>query len=208
MSRVDPVLTAAAGLDLVGSGAVEVRCWSPDDWDAVLVAELTDVLARGDAHARLHRRLRLARERARASPARGLRCARRRGSRPGGRRRGRALRRSSRSRTSSSTSSSEQSGEAATECAALQTAERVGGLLGIPAATSRRLVLDYLDEVYADLPDEYRSPACHDGGALDLHPGSARLAVARAPGPAAAAPTVGRDAVRALARAAGRRRRR
>ena len=169
VSRVDPELTAAA-VSLVARD-VEVRCWSPDDWER-LVDELTAYTAgeltientaafASPESARVH--LQLADCDALVDVAAGREVDDE----------------GARSSLVAFTHElqhlvSEQSGEAATECAALQTAERVGGLLGIPAATSRRLVLDYLDEDYADLPDEYRSPACHDGGALDLHPGSAR----------------------------------
>ena len=169
VSRVDPELTAAA-VDLVARD-VEVRCWSPDDWER-LVDELTAYTAgeltientgafASPESARVH--LQLADCDALVDAAAGRDVA------------------DEDARWSLVAFThelqhlvSEQSGEAATECAALQTAERVGGLLGMPAATSRRLVLDYLAEEYADLPAEYRSPACHDGGALDLHPGSAR----------------------------------
>jgi hypothetical protein len=169
ISRIDPALTAAA-VDLVARD-VEVRCWSPDDWER-LVDELTAYTAgeltidntgafASPESARVHFQ---------AADCDALvdLAAGREVDHEDGRWALVAFTHELQHLVS------EQSGEAATECAALQTAERVGVLLGIPAATSRRLLVDYLEHDYADLPDEYRSPACHDGGELDLHPGSAR----------------------------------
>jgi len=169
VSRVDATLTAAA-VGLVARD-VEVRCWAPGDWER-LVDELTAYTAgeltientgafASPESARVH--LQAADCDALLDVAAGREV------------RGEDARWSLVAFTHELQHLvSERSGEAATECAALQTAARVGGLLGIPDATSRRLLLDYLEHDYGELPEEYRSPACRDGGGLDLHPGSAR----------------------------------
>ena len=169
VSRVDATLTAAA-VDLVARD-VEVRCWSPDDWER-LVDELTAYTAgeltientgafASPESTRVHMQA------ADCDALLDLAAGRKVGDED--------------ARWSLVAFAhelqhlvSEQGGEAETECAALQTAERVAGLLEVPAATSRRLLLEYLEHDYADLPDEYRSPECRDGGALDLHPDTSR----------------------------------
>jgi hypothetical protein len=60
--------------------------------------------------------------------------------------------------------------EAVTECLALQTTSGVAMRLGATPAEARAIA-DYVDRHLApNLPAEYLSPACRDGGPLDLHP--------------------------------------
>jgi len=168
-SRVEPVLTAAA-VDLTARD-VQVRCWAPGDWERVvdemtaftagqLTIENTGAFASPES-ARVHLRADDCDALVELAELRDVDDEDARWSLLAFTHELQHL-------------VSEQGGEAATECAALQTAERVGGLLGIPASTSRRLVLEYAADDYEGLPDEYRSPECRDGGVLDLHPDTSR----------------------------------
>lgn len=62
--------------------------------------------------------------------------------------------------------------EAETECYALQTTALVAQRLGAPADEAQTLALWNLLEAYPMLPARYRTPACRDGGPLDLRPDS------------------------------------
>jgi hypothetical protein len=64
--------------------------------------------------------------------------------------------------------------EAVAECRSVQTTEQAALLLGATAAQARALAVAYWTDVYPYMPDAYRTPDCHDGGSLDLHPNDAR----------------------------------
>jgi hypothetical protein len=63
--------------------------------------------------------------------------------------------------------------EGTATCHALQTAPELTYALDVPRAAIDRLVAVFWRE-YNGLPREYRSPACREGGALDLSPGDGR----------------------------------
>jgi hypothetical protein len=60
--------------------------------------------------------------------------------------------------------------EATTECRALQHDARTVVLLGGTTAQGKELATRVAAEVYPRMPDEYRTPECRPGGALDLTP--------------------------------------
>jgi hypothetical protein len=62
--------------------------------------------------------------------------------------------------------------EAAADCYGLQRTAVVAEGLGADPAEAQRLALIALEERAVTAPPEYRSPECHDGGALDLDPTS------------------------------------
>ncbi len=61
--------------------------------------------------------------------------------------------------------------EAQAECYALQTAALVAERFGAPRDQAQMLALWNFKEPYPNLPSNYRSHGCVDGGALDLTPG-------------------------------------
>jgi hypothetical protein len=63
-------------------------------------------------------------------------------------------------------------GEAATECNAMQQIRWLARILGASRSYANLLAETYWREIYPMNPSEYRTPACHDGGPLDQHPGS------------------------------------
>jgi hypothetical protein len=60
--------------------------------------------------------------------------------------------------------------EAKAECEGMQTIAKAAVLLGRPPAEARYLAVLYARHWYPWWPSRYRSPECHDGGRLDLHP--------------------------------------
>jgi hypothetical protein len=60
--------------------------------------------------------------------------------------------------------------EAVTECRAVQTMSSAAQRLGATAEQGLALARIHLCSGYQRLPERYRSPACQDGGALDLRP--------------------------------------
>ena len=64
--------------------------------------------------------------------------------------------------------------EAVAECRSVQTTEQAALLLGATARQARLLALRYWIEIYPDMPDDYRTGDCKDGGPLDLHPDDPR----------------------------------
>lgn len=62
--------------------------------------------------------------------------------------------------------------EAAADCYGLQRTALAAGDLGADPAEAERLARIALEERAITAPPDYRSPECHDGGALDLDPGS------------------------------------
>ena len=62
--------------------------------------------------------------------------------------------------------------EAAADCYGLQRTAFVAESLGADPAEAERLARLALDERAITAPADYRSPECHDGGALDLDPDS------------------------------------
>ena len=60
--------------------------------------------------------------------------------------------------------------EAVAECRALQSIAATAGRLGAAPAEGRALATSYLATGHERLPARYRSPACADGGPLDLRP--------------------------------------
>jgi hypothetical protein len=65
--------------------------------------------------------------------------------------------------------------EAVTECYSLQTMEWTATQLGLTPEQGRRLASLVYDTSYDDMPDQYRSSACVDGGKLDLNPQDPRF---------------------------------
>ena len=63
--------------------------------------------------------------------------------------------------------------EAEAECYGLQTVDLVAVRLGADLPTARALADYAFARLYPALPSHYRTDACHDGGSLDLVPGSA-----------------------------------
>jgi hypothetical protein len=63
--------------------------------------------------------------------------------------------------------------EAEAECYGLQTVDLVAVRLGADRDTARALADYAFARLYPALPPHYRTDACHDGGSLDLVPGSA-----------------------------------
>lgn len=63
--------------------------------------------------------------------------------------------------------------EAEAECYGLQTVDLVAVRLGADLATARSLADYAFTRLYPALPPHYRTDGCHDGGPLDLVPGSA-----------------------------------
>jgi hypothetical protein len=61
--------------------------------------------------------------------------------------------------------------ESLATCNGMQHVAGVARLLGATASYGRRLAATYWRELYRQEPDEYRSPQCRPGGALDLSPG-------------------------------------
>lgn len=59
--------------------------------------------------------------------------------------------------------------EAVAECYGLQHTAQVARALGAPARKAQLLARLYWEQVYPDMPDEYRTTDCVDGGRLDLH---------------------------------------
>ncbi len=60
--------------------------------------------------------------------------------------------------------------ESVTECYAMQHAAQVAQDLGATPMQAQQLVEFYWDTVYPNMPDEYRTPDCVNGGRLDLRP--------------------------------------
>jgi hypothetical protein len=62
--------------------------------------------------------------------------------------------------------------EAVTECYALQTTAWTAGRLSAQPVVGDAIARYVAVHMYPELPQDYRSPACRDGGALDLRPAS------------------------------------
>ncbi len=167
-SHVDPVLTAASARVADGR-SVEVRCWSRDDWRAVIADEgaLTDgdvsvdstgafaIIETATLHLQEEDCARLAELKA-----------------------GRVEDRSRLSWSAGLLSHEIQhlvgpgGSEAETECAGLQHTAAVAEALGAARQLAGELARLQWEESYPELPDEYRSSACRPGGPLDQHPES------------------------------------
>jgi hypothetical protein len=65
--------------------------------------------------------------------------------------------------------------EAVAECRSLQTIAWTAQQLGATAEQGRALALAEYTGAYEEMPEPYRSGACVDGGALDLHPDDPRF---------------------------------
>jgi hypothetical protein len=59
--------------------------------------------------------------------------------------------------------------ESVAECYGMQHTAQVARALGAPANKAQSLAELYWQFVYPDMPDEYRTPDCVNGGRLDLH---------------------------------------
>jgi hypothetical protein len=59
--------------------------------------------------------------------------------------------------------------EALAECYGIQYTAQVARALGAPAAKAQLLAKLYYELVYPEMPDEYRTADCVNGGRLDLH---------------------------------------
>ncbi|HVM18016.1 MAG TPA: hypothetical protein VM290_10590 [Gaiellaceae bacterium] len=64
----------------------------------------------------------------------------------------------------------EGSNEAVVECVAIQRVRPIAELLGLDEEEGARLAEAYWEEIYPDMPAEYRSDACRPGGPLDREP--------------------------------------
>jgi hypothetical protein len=62
--------------------------------------------------------------------------------------------------------------EAGAECYGMQMTRDAARRLGATRAYAAKLAEVYWEELYALLPDDYRSDECRDGGAMDAHPAS------------------------------------
>jgi hypothetical protein len=60
--------------------------------------------------------------------------------------------------------------EARTECSALQTTAEAATLFGADARSAQATALYALQRMYPNLPDDYRTPDCVNGGPYDLRP--------------------------------------
>ncbi len=60
--------------------------------------------------------------------------------------------------------------EAQAECISVQRTEEAARLLGATANQARKLALTYAIRVYPEMPDDYRSDDCKDGGSMDIRP--------------------------------------
>ncbi len=60
-----------------------------------------------------------------------------------------------------------ETAEAVAECRAVQRDARTAELLGATSQQARRLAAAYAGSVLPEMPDDYRSPDCIPGGALD-----------------------------------------
>jgi hypothetical protein len=65
--------------------------------------------------------------------------------------------------------------EGETECRSLQTMAWTAQQLGATPAQGQALARAQFDGVYQEMPSQYRSPGCADGGPLDLRPDDARF---------------------------------
>jgi hypothetical protein len=65
--------------------------------------------------------------------------------------------------------------EAETECRSLQTMAWTAQQLGATAEQGRAMALAQFDGTYQEMPEQYRSGACAEGGALDLRPDDPRF---------------------------------
>jgi hypothetical protein len=65
--------------------------------------------------------------------------------------------------------------EAVTECYSLQTMHWTATQLGATDEEGRTLASLIYETTYPDMPDQYRSGACADGGKLDLNPADPRF---------------------------------
>jgi hypothetical protein len=65
--------------------------------------------------------------------------------------------------------------EAETECRSLQTIAWTAQQLGATAGQGRAIALAQYNGAYQEMPEAYRSGACTDGGALDMHPDDERF---------------------------------
>ena len=60
-------------------------------------------------------------------------------------------------------------GEADAECYSVQVTAHVAERLGATPRQASALAARYWDEMYPDVPSDYQSDQCHDGGTLDLN---------------------------------------
>ena len=65
--------------------------------------------------------------------------------------------------------------EAETECRSLQTMAWTAQQLGATAEQGRAMAVAQFNGTYRDMPEQYQSGACAEGGALDLHPDDPRF---------------------------------
>jgi hypothetical protein len=65
--------------------------------------------------------------------------------------------------------------EAETECRSLQTMAWTAQQLGTTAEQGRAVALAQYEGMYQEMPEQYRSGACSDGGAMDLRPDDKRF---------------------------------
>jgi hypothetical protein len=63
-----------------------------------------------------------------------------------------------------------QTDEAVTECYALQTTAQVAERLGASAGEANAAARTVFLQLYPDMPSEYQTPHCHNGGEYDLRP--------------------------------------
>ena len=59
--------------------------------------------------------------------------------------------------------------ESVAECYGMQHTAQIARALGAPARKAQLLARLYWEQVYPEMPDEYRTPDCADGARLDLH---------------------------------------
>lgn len=169
-SRIEPVLGDVVTRVVVENQ--EVRCWSERDWPLVekdLSAYTNgevggDLLGVSSGNEPLH----LAPD---VCARLGVLAYSKR--RPSG---GRALRELARALVVLAHESEHSLGtvnEAVTECRAMQRIREIARLLGAGKGYADRLAAAFWRDVYPDVSPRYRTPACRDGGRLDLRPENA-----------------------------------
>lgn len=170
-SKIEPRLSAAASRFVVHKPAgIEVRCWSKREWKFVR-KEWGAYVDAGDLLGFVHS----LRPRTSIAPRICKQLARLvyRGERPT---EGLPLFRASEAVMVLAHESEHirniDGDEAATECHGLQRMRRLARLLGTSKSYADLLARTFWDELYRFNLPQYKSPACRDGGALDLHPDS------------------------------------
>ncbi len=169
-SRIDPTFSEAASL--VAGKPVEARCWSPDDWERLMVEE--SAYTRGKVNDTVLGFASAGGERLNLAPqiCHDLARLAHRGQRPRAEEQRFRLALSAATLAHESVHASGVADEPTAECHGIQWLGRTAGALGVERDYGEQLVAAYWAH-YDDLPEMYRSAECRDGGDLDLDEASA-----------------------------------